>query len=580
MTCAAGGTARRRGLLLALALLLAVGAPGCDDGRGAAGAAGASATQKPAVPAPAGLLAELVVPAPHHLVAELRRAAGGPVLFLPRTVGGLVTNLFGFPLRVVELVDERLPIVGVVAAAPPADGGAGGDELAVAIHVKSGQRFTAQASAGADGSFSAKPDGEITWLIPKPEARAARLDAAVAVLDSYLVIGSGQGAVRRLGPYLTRTLARRKPPAGGVHVELTSAAFGDPLRARLGRWHRRLAALPLPDQLRALVDLDALAQAAGTFLAELGKGSVTLSLDDRALVVSATAQPRDDAAAKRLAALPTVAPSQLLVLPDDTVAAAGWAETVAGRLARAKRSGPAMAALFGEPFSAADQSELARTFETLAKGQGDQLVVGLRCTGVGITGFATGAVQDEKELSTGLEALVKLRKHPAVVAQLEARSLSVQAKKSRVLRVPHDVWKIGLKPSAKSKTDPTATAPGEPAKSRPIGLVLGWSAEHLWAAAGLQAVETVQHLYEPDAERSLASRETLKSAIDRLGGKAWVVLLLDPQGMHACWEGKPGGALATPVALAAGLGADQQVRLRLELARPLLRVAVKQLGGF
>ncbi len=578
MTWFAGGTALRPGLPLALALLLALGAPGCDDDPSGRGAAGASVHQKPPVPAPAGLLAEIVVPAPHHLIAELREAAGGPVLFLPRTVGGLVTNLLGFPLRVVEQVDERLPIVGAVAAAPKTDGGASGDELAVAIHIKGGPRFTAQASAGADGSFSAKPDGELTWLTPKPEARPARLDAAVAVLDSYLVVGSSQAAVRRLGPYLTRTLARRKPPVGGLHVELMPAAFGDALLGRLGQWHRRLAALPLPDQLRALVDLDALAQAAGTFLVDLGKGSLTLSLDDRALVVSATAQARDDAAAKRLAALPTVAPSQLLVLPDDTVAAAGWAETAKARLERAKRSGPALAALLGDPFGPEDQSKLATTLATLAQGQGDQLVVGLRCTGVGITGFATGAVEDPEDLSTGLEALLKLRKHEAVVAQLKARSLSVQAKKSRVLRVPHDVWKIGLKPLA--KTDQPAAGPGEPAKPRPIGLVLGWSADRLWAAAGLQAVETVQHLYKPDAERSLANREALKGAVDRLGTRAWFALLLDPQGMHACAEGKPGGSLATPVALAAGLGEDHQAHLRLEVARPLIRVAVKQLGGF
>jgi len=571
------GMARWWSRLAVLALVfLVLGTPGCDDGAGR-GKGSASARAKPPVPPPQGLLAEVVVAAPDQVIAEARQAAGGPVLFLPRTVGGLVANLFGFPLRVVELVDERLPLVGAVAGGPPNDGGGPGDELAVAIHVKSAARFSTAATAGTDGSFTAKPDGELTWLNPKPEARAARLAAAVALLDSYLVVGSSEAAVRRLGPYLTRTLAPRKPPPGGVHIELTPAAFGDALRQRLARWHQLLSALPLPDEVRAFVDLDGFTKTAGAFLGDLGKGSLTLTLDERALVLTATASPRNAAAAKRLAALPVVAPGVLLTLPDDTVTAAAWAETSAGRVGRAKARGPALGALLGEEFSPEDRAAVATALASLAKGQGDELVVGLRCTGVGVTGFATGGVDDAEALSTGLESLVKLRKHPAVEAQLKARSLAVQAKKSRVLRVPHDVWKIRLKPADKPKAEPGKDPTAPP---RSIGLVLGWSTDQLWAAAGLQAVETVQQLYEPDAERSLSSREALKGAVDRLGAKAWLALLLDPQGMHACAAGKPGGALATPVALAAGLGTDGQVQLRLEVARPLLRVAVKELGGF
>jgi hypothetical protein len=501
---------------------------------------------------------------------------------LPRTVGGLVANLFGFPIRVAEQIDERLPVVGAVAAGGTGDAGPGGEDLAVAIHVKNAPRFAAQVSTGTDGSFTSQLDdqGELTWLRAKSDARAARLSAALALLDNYLLIGNSETALRRLGPYLTRTLAPRSHPAGGVIVDLMPAAFGDALRGHLPTWHRMLTGLPLPAQLGAFVDLQGVATAAGAFLADLGKGRVTVTLDAQALVVSATASPRDEAAAKRLGALPTVHPGDLLELPDDTLVALGWAETLASRVQRAAHRGPAVAALLGDDLSDADRVRLAGVLEALAKGQGDQLRLGLRCTGVGITGFATGSVANAETLSAGLEALVELRKHPAVIAQLEARSLSIQAKKSRVLLVPHDVWKVRLTPLTKPGSETVAPKGDGPSGPRPIALTFGASEQRFWAAAGLETVATLQHLYRPDKERSLASKDGLKDALGRLGEQAWLVVLLDPQGMHACLTGKPGGALATPVALAAGPGKKGQVQFRLEIARPLLRVVVKELGGF
>ncbi|RLB64771.1 MAG: hypothetical protein DRI90_03830 [Deltaproteobacteria bacterium] len=149
-----------------------------------------------------------------------------------------------------------------------------------------------------------------------------------------------------------------------------------------------------------------------------------------------------------------------------------------------------------------------------------------------------------------------------------------------MLRIPHDVWKVRLTPLNQGVGKASPTAAGSPPAPRPIALTFGLSDRHFWAAAGLETVATLQHLYHPDRGRSLANKATLKGALARLGEQAWVVVLLDPQGIHACLTGKPGGALATPVTFAAGPGKDNQVQLRLEVARPLLRVAVKELGGF
>src|SRR5690606_36379970 len=78
---------RKRTALLGLCAVLAI-APACQDDAPPA----PPAAPQP-VPAPPGLLAELVIARPDRALGQVREAAGGPMLLLPRTVGGVLVNV-------------------------------------------------------------------------------------------------------------------------------------------------------------------------------------------------------------------------------------------------------------------------------------------------------------------------------------------------------------------------------------------------------------------------------------------------------------------------------------------------------
>jgi hypothetical protein len=67
----------------------------------------------------------------------------------------------------------------------------------------------------------------------------------------------------------------------------------------------------------------------------------------------------------------------------------------------------------------------------------------------------------------------------------------------------------------------------------------------------------------------------MKRAIERAPREAWTLAAFDPQSLHACLVGKPGGRFATPVVLAAGRDDKGLPVVYAEVARPLLRLIGK-----
>lgn len=537
--------------LLALVAVVAIaGCSGCRDE--STMGAGPSAVVKAPVPAPAALAAEVQVARPATLIASVRAAAGGSALFLPRTVGGSTASLLGLPIQIAELVDEQLPIVGAIAL--PKDT----IQVAFAVHVSDPARLTTFVAGGRDATFTADREGEVTWLRPRQADRRVSVEAAVGLVDNYLVAGNDEAAVRALGPYLTRTLAAKPVPQSDMHVAVTGAAAG-PLRARL----EGLSALklPVPAPIAAWLPAGDLSETLRTLLEGVGAGTIDLRLGER-LEIEARFE-------REGADRPDVSPKALLELPHDVVAAIAWADRVDDRVAQSEARAAALRkAIAG---SERDEAAIREALAQVARGMGERLTLGLRCTGVGLTGLAQGEVADEKALASGLEALAALRDHDGVEARLKEAGLSLSFKKRRLERVPFDLFRLRLEGGNAEPTPETGAQAAAPMSE--IDFLYGLDGARFVAAAGKETVETTQRLVDPG--ETLASREPLSAALARLPDPVWLAAVVDAQGLHACTLGTPGGI---PMPIVVGVGAAEGgLRLRFEMSRLLLRTLADSL---
>lgn len=539
-----------------------VSCDGCgDDPR----PADAGTAHKPPVPAPEGLVAKLVVGNPGATITALREAMGGGTLLVPRSVGGLVANLFGLPLQAAEHFDDNLPVVG---AAVVSDAGA---HVALAFHVRTPSAVIAVSTKGADAKFTSEKVGEAVVLVPTDKSiRKPRVGAVLGVVDNYFVASESRAGIAALGPYLARTLGQQKAGGVDVAIDLEDRAMGEAAKALHGLLGSAAQKIDLPPQLGAVVDLEGGVSTLTDTLGRLGGGRVEITLDDTALTLRGDFARAPDAFETKAAARPAA----LLALPDDVIAAATWAESSARRSAtaeeRAKALRAALAKSLGEAFTAEDSARITKALDGLARGRGDVSTMALRCTGMGLTGLATGAVADKKALDEALEILVGFRKSEAVRTALAAKKIEVSAKKTRILEVPDDMWRVRLKPEPAEK--------GELVEE--IDLLAMVRDDRFFAAAGMQTVATLQHLHAPSDERSLKKKKRIDSAIRRVeqvvGDAVWLAVMVDAQGANACAVGKPGGALAAPVLVAIG-PKDERVAAIIEVARPLLRVLAKSI---
>jgi hypothetical protein len=148
--------------------------------------------------------------------------------------------------------------------------------------------------------------------------------------------------------------------------------------------------------------------------------------------------------------------------------------------------------------------------------------------------------------------------------------MSVEVSVGRARHIPEDVHLVRL-------TKLVADAPEDAEPPPPIDLRYVVAGERFYAAAGTESLAVLQHLHEPDPERQWGlSSPGIKAAIDRLGDSAWLAVAVDPHGINACLQGKPGGSFSTPATFVLG-PAEGGAKARLELASGLLRVVGREL---
>jgi hypothetical protein len=245
--------------LAALLCLATFGGAGCGScGAPSAGPAEAAAPEavEPPVPAPAGLLAEIVVRAPDTAWGKLQLGVSGAVALLPPTVGELAVAFAGIDGTAAQLVDGKgtayvvlgdggaaEPLAWVVAF-PVADARAAssmlfGNEPLDAGDASAGRYVPKDAAGMRVLSSASRPTSVTVALARGPHPRA------------WLVFASTEEALGRLGPYAVRTLPTKAPPPepGAVVADVPSSALAGPLSAWLGaRWGQTRAWLEARDE--------------------------------------------------------------------------------------------------------------------------------------------------------------------------------------------------------------------------------------------------------------------------------------------------------------------------------------------
>ncbi len=552
-----------RGLVLVMMVSSAAALYGCRDKTRAP-----QKHVKPAPPPPPpDLLAEVYLAQPRRVIGEVRDAAGGSALMLPRSIGGLVANVMGYPIRSAEMFDEQLPIVAAVSQPKPAI-----THWAVAVHMRHRDALLLLLSGGARPPFNTQPAGEAQCLVRNdPDNKPSQLLGCV--LDHYLVITPSLAAAKALAPYTVRALAAQQPSAqGDILATIKRGAFEGWLPTQLSTLRSQYNPPQWLQRVSGFVDIDSLLTRAEGWSRQVGGARTTITLGRKAWTLHGTLSPHDDAAAarwnKRLAA-----PTQHLgALPDDTMAAASWFEDSSDRAAQAQRQGALFAR--GGAFDEDDRELLTQALGALSEGRGERTLLGVRCTGVGITGFARSNLHDSAKLDSAVKRLVAFSRRKAVLKQLDQQQLVLTHKTTRMLNLPYDVGVFRLQPKRPQGRPATpADALGA------IDLRYTISDKYLLAAAGYESLETLKLMYAPDEERQLLHKPTVATAVAQLPPRAWLYAYVDPQGIHGCQVGKPGGQYATPMWLTIGPGEGDNAHIQGYFARELVRVVVRRSAG-
>jgi hypothetical protein len=376
-----------------------------------------------AVPAPAGLLAEVFIPHPSRMWGALRKTAGTSLRWFPATFPMAVGTLLGLPAHVVTLMSEDLPVVGALASASsrPLVG-------VVGIHVRSGREVVAVLTTGNAASHEAQPTtpGGLTVLSRKhPKGSGGTV---LGVLGNYLLVGTSPSDLERLGPFVARTLPKRKMTASALSVVTPAAALEGPAAEWLERqWQayrktlerkdlkNRVAhggrAPDFGDPAAALMGIDAVAKAVTQVLRSARAAELHLDVEPDGVSVLLQVSARKQGAAARLVEEMAVGDlGPLLSLPKSALVAVLTRTTARARESWAKSTGEGLQSLFGDRLKQKDRDFVQSTLGRLAVGRGDFATYALLHGRSGTSLVMQSALTDAEAFDAGARALFRLPK--------------------------------------------------------------------------------------------------------------------------------------------------------------------------
>lgn len=571
----------------ALAVFVALAAMSCAHDENAVDGGAPSAVTLAPLPAPAGLLAEMTLSAPDATWQKARALVGGPAVFLPQSSGALAATLLGLPITIAPEIDGAVPIVGAVVDAP----GEPRPRAAIGIHVKAGDRFVQQLTAGQSARYSSRvdPATQVTLL----DSKGGKAALAMGVLGNYLLLAEKEADLIEVGPFVARTVSTRTAPKDELALDVPGDALGGPLRAKLEKMWAALK--PAADAsgptslIGPLISVSSVVDTLLPLLGDLQRGRVSLNLEPgfvRARV-SLDAKPGLGPAMKTIAGMAGGDLRPALELPAGTMVAMVLRETAASRKASAPARAEALAKVLGKSASAADREAIAKAVQGLADGRGDWVSAGFRLGGTGPAAYVRGAVADADLLGHSMKDFVAIARTPGAKELLAELELGISAKKTTVEKVG-DVERIRFERApakgAAAKLPSPVGGKVVPPPADAVDLFYTIGKEVFVAAAGLDAKAALVSVTSTP-EGKLEGTPSIRAAMEALGGDVTFGLVVEPLLALAAFAGKPGAADSAPVALALGRtppsGEDPgRIWLRFDVADADVQELVRRRGAF
>ncbi len=568
---------RPRFLHAAVLALGVIAAAGCSSKSSEGPAPVASADALSPIPAPEGLLADLVIATPGPTWAKVRGFAGPAGAFLPQSFGAIAATLLGVPVTMSGEFDETVPIVGAAVRK-----GQEPQRGVIGVHVKAGDRFIDMVSKGEAARFDAKvdPASKLTLLT----AKTGSGPLAFAVLGNYLLVAKNAADLTAVGPYVVRTLATKPTPKDEVTVDVPESALAGPLleEAKSMRAHAQGTATTLIPVMGPLDRMLAV-------LPDSSHARLTLNVEQTSVKARATLTPKagNGPATKMVAELPVGDAAPLLQLPENASFGMLIRETAADKKDNANKQADALVGLLGDKVQPADKEAVGAAIRALGEAKGDWEVLGGVFAGTGPTLLLRAPVTDADAMKKALKQTTDVVALPAFADLLKVVGAKASFEKAVVENLEGDVGRIrvvridptkdagkdgkaeGGKPAptgaAKAAPAPTgkpvasgsANAGGPPnAPPNAIDLLYLVTGDGVFAAGGFDPKDALRSLVKAKGAPNLGGNAAMAGPLAALGNDASIIVVADALRINAMTN--TGAPPAPPAPLVVALGRTTQ----------------------
>jgi hypothetical protein len=512
------------------------------------------------IPAPAGHLGDLFVPAPGAAWTKVRAALGPTGLFLPQGFPALCATLVGLPITFAAEIDDAVPVVGAAARQ-----GRGPVQVAIGIHVKSGDRFVDQLTRGEGARFNSTvdPSTRVTLLTDKVAPEHGRsTGVALGVLGNYLVVAPSPSDLYALGPYVVRTVGAAPAPRDDIAFEVPEKSLSGPLLDGV----RELRAMS-DGAVASVVPLAGALDAAATLLGDASAARLTVNLDAATVHGRMVVTPKPGGPGSKLVSeLATGDTRPLLDLPDTVNLGLLWRESATARGENAPKQAEALVRLLGADVPAEDRAAISAALRGEAEARGDWQAVGVAFNGTGPTAVVRAPVTDADRMKKALKQLVDLGGLASFKKALAAMGVRLSTDRAVVENLAAEVTRVRLsrtdepvaaatKDKGNAKKAPPASAPSAEAP-RAIDLLYFVDGTGLFGAAGYDPKDSLRALVKAPQGANLGATPALAGALSSIGGDASFVLVADALRISAMTGGTVPPASSPPLVVAAGHAAS------------------------
>ena len=581
------GTSRNRAIAIGVLLAVVVAAIAWSRAGDKALDEGGITTKvdEPLAPAPDALLADLVIGAPNASWGRLQRGIGGAVGILPSSAGGIICAIAGLDPVLASEIDGGAAAFGVVAGDPASP------SVLFAVKLADLRKMRSTLVNGETARYASRDAGGMTELIAKGSNTPAPLALGISP-SGYLLIARTSEELGRLGPYVSRTLPKRRLPAeGAIVIDVPKAALAalvkpklEVLWAGLQTWllgeddrmrRTRGRAPDFGDPKAIVAALDGWVTRRIAIVADLEKLRVAIDFGDDGVSILATMTPN---AAGGVAATWTDAmklgdTAPLAVLPRASAVALLLRDDENDRADQAREAESLVTRALGDRLADGDAKKLHDIGVDYTKARADVLGAALLWDNPqGL--LVRGTVRDADAATRFVRGAVELARSAPFKDVLRAREVSVanedvaglgKISLATVVREPRK------EPSPSAPARPRGDAgagPGDAGAKRPtkdqLGLAWIVDAERLTLATGELPTATLGAGMHPD--QKLGDEPVLARMLAALGADMSGVLIVQPLRFDPMRANLP----AAPLTLALGRKEKNAV-LRIDVGHGLLR---------